>query len=160
MHLCRCSLYKTKNFSCWHTYSVLECVFLSKWPEAVVPLWGSLGEDGSDESVISSMSEWEEADLGDFFLLNACLKELLSCRQKAENGGRDNEQMRNTHWKILGGRKKGKVKVKSCEKVQIRGKMKLQVGCLMIWAAAQGVSSNTFEAGKFTTKLFQFINII
>lgn len=39
------------------TYSELECVFLSMWPEAPVPLWGSLGEAGSDESVISSMSE-------------------------------------------------------------------------------------------------------
>ena len=66
------------------TYSELECVFLSMWPEAVLPLRGSLGEEGSDESVISSMSEWEEADLGDFFLLNACLKELRSCRKKTE----------------------------------------------------------------------------
>lgn len=39
------------------TYSVLECVFLSMWLVAEVPLWGSLGEEGSDESVISSMSE-------------------------------------------------------------------------------------------------------
>lgn len=39
------------------TYSELECVFLSMWLEAPVPLWGSLGEAGSDESVISSMSE-------------------------------------------------------------------------------------------------------
>ena len=39
------------------TYSVLECVFLSMWLPAVELLWGSLGEDGSDESVISSMSE-------------------------------------------------------------------------------------------------------
>lgn len=62
------------------TYSVLECVFLSMWPPAVELWWGSFGEDGSDESVISSISEWEEADLGDFFLLKACLKELRSCR--------------------------------------------------------------------------------
>lgn len=37
-------------------YSMVECVFLSMWL-AAVPLWGSFGEDGSDESVISSMSE-------------------------------------------------------------------------------------------------------
>lgn len=47
--------------------------------EAVEPLQGSLGEDGREESVISSMSEWEDADLGDFFFPNACLKELRSC---------------------------------------------------------------------------------
>lgn len=57
-----------------------ECVFLSICPVAPVPLWGSFGEAGRDESVISSMSEWEDADLGDFFLLNACLKELRSCK--------------------------------------------------------------------------------
>lgn len=43
---------------------------------------GSLGEDGREESVISSMSEWEDADLGDFFFPNACLKELRSCGKK------------------------------------------------------------------------------
>ena len=40
------------------------------------PLWGSFGEEGREESVISSMSECEEADLGDFFFPKACLKEL------------------------------------------------------------------------------------
>lgn len=35
----------------------LECVFLSICAEAPVPLWGSFGEAGKDESVISSMSE-------------------------------------------------------------------------------------------------------
>ena len=74
------------------TYSEFECVFLSMWPEAPVPLWGSLGDDGSDESVISSMSEWEEADLGDFFLLNACLKELRSCTWKREKTKKNGEQ--------------------------------------------------------------------
>lgn len=44
----------------------------------MAPLWESLGEEGSEESVISSMSEWDDADLGDFFLVKACLKELLS----------------------------------------------------------------------------------
>lgn len=62
------------------TYSVLECVPLRRWLGAEVPLWGSLGEDGRDESVISSISEWDEADLGDFFLVKACLKELRSCK--------------------------------------------------------------------------------
>lgn len=60
------------------TYSELEWVLLSMRLDAAVPLWLSLGEAGSDESVISSMSEWEDADLGDFFLLKACLKELRS----------------------------------------------------------------------------------
>lgn len=40
------------------------------------PLCGNFGEEGKEESVISSMSEWEDADLGDFFFPNACLKEL------------------------------------------------------------------------------------
>lgn len=70
----------TPNVTGTAAYSELECVFRSTWLLPAVPLWGSLGDDGSDESVISSMSEWEEADLGDFFLLNACLKELRSCR--------------------------------------------------------------------------------
>lgn len=58
----------------------LECVFLSICTEAPGPLWASFGDAGRDESVISSMSEWEDADLGDFFLLKACLKELRSCK--------------------------------------------------------------------------------
>ncbi len=49
-----------------------------------MPLRGSLGEEGREESVISSMSEWDEADLGDFFLLKACLKELRSCNDNRE----------------------------------------------------------------------------
>lgn len=56
----------------------LECVLRGICAAAPQPLWGSLGEAGRDESVISSMSEWEDADLGDFFLLKACLKELRS----------------------------------------------------------------------------------
>lgn len=55
--------------------------------EDVEPLWGSLGEEGNDESVISSMSEWDDADLGDFFLVKACLKELRSW------GGRDSKDV-------------------------------------------------------------------
>lgn len=31
------------------------------------------------------MSEWDEADLGDFFLLKACLKELRSYNDNREN---------------------------------------------------------------------------
>lgn len=40
----------------------------------------SLGDDGAEESgvAISSMSEYEEADLGPFFMLKALLKELRS----------------------------------------------------------------------------------
>lgn len=50
--------------------------------DSIVLLCGNFGEDGSEESVISSMSEWEDADLGDFFLPKACLKELLSCKER------------------------------------------------------------------------------
>lgn len=72
----------------------LECVFLSMWPAVEdEPLWGSLGEEGREQSVISSMSEWDEADLGDFFLLNACLKELRSCRR--HRGGRHQDMSAN-----------------------------------------------------------------
>lgn len=40
----------------------------------------SLGEEGAEESgvAISSISEYEEADLGPFFILKALLKELRS----------------------------------------------------------------------------------
>lgn len=41
----------------------------------------SLGEEGREQSAISSTSEWEDADLDDFFFPNACLKELRSCSQ-------------------------------------------------------------------------------
>lgn len=75
-----CSAHRLSSCECADTYSVLECVFLSMWLVVEVPLWGSLGDEGNDESVISSMSEWEEADLGDFFLANACLKELRNCK--------------------------------------------------------------------------------
>lgn len=42
--------------------------------------WGNLGDDGAEESgvAISSMSEYDVADLGPFLMLNALLKELLS----------------------------------------------------------------------------------
>lgn len=60
----------------------MEWQFLRMAVEEVEPLWGSLGEEGREESVISSMSECDDADLGDFFLPNACLKELLNCKSK------------------------------------------------------------------------------
>lgn len=69
----------------WVAYSELECEFLSRGVELAEPLWGSLGEEGRDESVISSMSEWEDADFGDFFLLKACLKELRSYGKNRES---------------------------------------------------------------------------
>lgn len=78
------SLTHTHKHTTPYTYSELECEFLSMWLEVVDPLWGSLGEEGREESVISSMSEWDEADLGDFFLLNACLKELRNCRRERD----------------------------------------------------------------------------
>lgn len=58
------------------TYRELEWEFRSRGVEPVDPLCGSFGEEGREESVISSMSEWEDADLGDFFFPKACLKEL------------------------------------------------------------------------------------
>jgi len=39
----------------------------------------SLGEEGRDESVISSNSSWDDWLLLVFFLLKACLKELRNC---------------------------------------------------------------------------------
>lgn len=58
------------------THSELEWEVLSNGVETTVPLWGSFGDEGREQSVISSISEWEDADLGDFFLPKACLKEL------------------------------------------------------------------------------------
>lgn len=58
------------------THRELEWAFLNSGVEPVEPLCGSFGEEGNEESVISSMSECEDADLGDFFFPNACLKEL------------------------------------------------------------------------------------
>ena len=45
----------------------------------------SLGEDGR-ESVISSISSWDDWDLV-FFLLNACLKELRNCKTENKHTG-------------------------------------------------------------------------
>lgn len=70
--------------------------------EVLVPLWGSLGEEGREESAISSMSEWDEADLGDFFLLKACLKELRSCNDNKQNKDYEAE----SYWKMIGQQKK------------------------------------------------------
>ena len=82
---------RTPSHSCWRelsgakddqsdpsrqTYRELEWEFRSRGVEPVDPLCGSFGEEGREESVISSMSEWEDADLGDFFFPKACLKEL------------------------------------------------------------------------------------
>lgn len=54
-----------------------------------VELWcGSFGEEGNEESVISSISEWEDADLGDFFLPKACLKELRNWKKNQEHNSR------------------------------------------------------------------------
>lgn len=60
------------------TYAEVDCEgFMEVDPQSLV-LWGNLGEAGRDESVNSSMSEWEEGGLVDFFFPKACLKELLS----------------------------------------------------------------------------------
>lgn len=60
----------------------MEWEALSSGVETVVLWCGSFGEEGKEESVISSMSEWEDADLGDFFFPKACLKELRSWGKK------------------------------------------------------------------------------
>lgn len=83
---------KTKNHSgplgagartCTGTYSVVDGDERSVATLPCLLSCCSLGEDGS-ESLISSVSSWADWDLV-FFLLNACLKELRSC--KAEGGG-------------------------------------------------------------------------
>lgn len=53
---------------------------------SVEPCW-SLGDEGAEESgvAISSISEYEEADLGPFLILKALLKELRSWK-KADPG--------------------------------------------------------------------------
>lgn len=63
------------------TYRELEWEVLSSGVETVVLWCGSFGEEGKEESVISSMSEWEDADLGDFFFPKACLKELRNWKK-------------------------------------------------------------------------------
>lgn len=54
----------------------------------------SLGEDGAEESgvAISSISEYEEADLGPFLMLKALLKELRSWK-RADSGGRETSRL-------------------------------------------------------------------
>lgn len=60
------------------TYAEADCDgFIDVAPHSP-ELWGNLGDEGRDESVCSSMSEWDEGGLVDFFFPKACLKELLS----------------------------------------------------------------------------------
>lgn len=70
------------------TYRELEWEALSSGVETVVLWCGSFGEEGKEESVISSMSEWEDADLGDFFFPKACLKELRNWKKKKDHSSR------------------------------------------------------------------------
>lgn len=58
----------------------------------------SLGDDGAEESgvAISSMSEYEEADLGPFFMLKALLKELRSW--KKADPGRETSGLHSGDW--------------------------------------------------------------
>lgn len=60
------------------SYRELECECLSSDVPGEWQPYGSLGDEGTDDSSISSTSEWDEVDLDDFFLLKACLKELRS----------------------------------------------------------------------------------
>lgn len=64
--------FKNRHF----TYREFEWEALNNGVETAELLCSSFGDEGKEESVISSMSEWEDADLGDFFLPKACLKEL------------------------------------------------------------------------------------
>lgn len=66
------------------TYADADCDgFIDVAPHSP-ELWGSLGEEGREESVSSSMSECEEGGLVDFFFPKACLKELLSWKTNTE----------------------------------------------------------------------------
>lgn len=52
------------------------------WTHSPPAWWGTFGDAGRDESVSSSMSEWEEGGLVDFFFPKACLNELLSWKEE------------------------------------------------------------------------------
>jgi len=66
------------------TYAEADCDgFIDVAPHSP-ELWGNLGDEGREESVCSSMSEWEEGGLVDFFFPKACLKELLSWKINTE----------------------------------------------------------------------------
>lgn len=63
------------------THSVVEGDEHSGWVVLVcLSVCCSLGEEGREESVISSNSSWDDWGLLVFFLLNACLKELRNCK--------------------------------------------------------------------------------
>lgn len=82
-----CSIFYLKSKKKKITYRELEWEALSNGVETVELWCGSFGEEGNEESVISSISEWEDADLGDFFLPKACLKELRSWENKTTTVG-------------------------------------------------------------------------
>lgn len=65
----------------WDTHSVVEGEERSVAKLPCRLSCCSLGEDGS-ESLISSISSCADCDLV-FFLLNACLKELRSCKTQS-----------------------------------------------------------------------------
>lgn len=64
------------------TYAEADCEgFMDVDPQSPA-WWGTFGDAGRDESVSSSMSEWEEGGLVDFFFPKACLNELLSWKEE------------------------------------------------------------------------------
>lgn len=68
------------------THSVVDGDDLSGWEMLVCLLvCGSMGEEGMEESVISSISSWDDWGLLVFFLLKACLNELRNCKRKPQN---------------------------------------------------------------------------
>ncbi len=68
-------------YTCVCTHSVVEGEESSGWVVQVSLLvCCSLGEEGREESVISSTSSWDDWGLLVFFLLKACLKELRNCK--------------------------------------------------------------------------------
>lgn len=66
------------------TYSELDCDCSMTQKLESSDECCSFGEEGTDESVSSSISEWEDGGLLDFFLPKACLKELLSYKREGE----------------------------------------------------------------------------
>lgn len=66
------------------TYSELDCDWFMTKEFKSSDVCCSFGEEGTDESVSSSISEWEDGGLLDFFLPKACLKELLSYKAESK----------------------------------------------------------------------------
>lgn len=82
IHSCVSESWKAQVCMRKKSYSELECECRSSEVPAEWQPYGNLGDEGTEDSSISSTSEWDEADFGAFFLPKACLKELLSWRRE------------------------------------------------------------------------------